>query len=86
MGYPCGVGPVGASSGHRSVSYRSSGQSVSAASISRNASSKLLATLCTNGFRHAFGIAAYRRATRSSGVHQNAVLSGVCRAAAALET
>jgi hypothetical protein len=47
---PCGVGPVDASSGHRSVSHRSSGQSVIAASISRRACSKLLAMLCTNGF------------------------------------
>jgi hypothetical protein len=41
---------VGASSGQRSVCHRSSGQSVSAASTSRSASSKLLAMLCTNGF------------------------------------
>ena len=42
---PCGVGAVGASSGQRSVSHRSSGQSTSATSISRNARSKLLAML-----------------------------------------
>jgi hypothetical protein len=42
---PCGVGAVGASSGHRSVSHKSSGQSTSATSINRSARSKLLAML-----------------------------------------
>ena len=46
-----------ASSGHRSVSHRASGQSVSAASMSRNPSSKLLAMLSTNGFTIPYVIA-----------------------------
>jgi hypothetical protein len=64
---------VGASSGHRSVSHKSPVKFISAASISRSASSKLLAMLCTNGFATFLRNSAYRRSEEGQTVRASVI-------------